>query len=111
LTDAYQARRTQCQLPDEVGWQSKPQLAAAMVQAVHQAGGLPFKYAALVHAPETSLGMVGMAFRSLSPRERATRAWPKMSFETALGRFAGASLLMAGTGTAIYTSAGAGCGL
>jgi len=31
-------------MPDEVAWQSKPQLAAAMVQALHQAGGLPFKY-------------------------------------------------------------------
>jgi hypothetical protein len=38
----------------------------------------------LVHAQETSLGMVGMAFRSLAWRERETRAWPKMSFETAL---------------------------
>jgi SRSO17 transposase len=24
-TEAYQARRTQCKVPDEVGWQSKPQ--------------------------------------------------------------------------------------
>jgi SRSO17 transposase len=44
LSDAYQARRTKCKLPDEVVWQSKPQLAAAMVQALHQAGILPFKY-------------------------------------------------------------------
>src|SRR5262244_4311899 len=36
FTDAYQARRTKCKLPDEVTWQSKPQLAAAMVQALHQ---------------------------------------------------------------------------
>src|SRR5215470_1232005 len=43
-TDAYQARRTKCKMPDEVAWQSKPQLAAAMVQALHQAGVLPFKY-------------------------------------------------------------------
>src|SRR5438132_3036851 len=27
-TEAYQARRTKCKLPDEIGWQSKPQLAA-----------------------------------------------------------------------------------
>src|SRR5256712_5575297 len=32
FSDAYQARRTKCKLPDEVVWQSKPQLAAAMVQ-------------------------------------------------------------------------------
>jgi SRSO17 transposase len=44
FTDAYQARRTKCKVPDEVAWQSKPQLAAAMVQALHHAGGLPFKY-------------------------------------------------------------------
>jgi len=44
FTEAYQARRTKCKLPDEVTWQSKPQLAAAMVQALHQAGILPFKY-------------------------------------------------------------------
>src|SRR5499433_2340860 len=44
FTDAYQARRTKCKLPDEVTWQSKPQLAAAMVQALHQTGVLPFKY-------------------------------------------------------------------
>ena len=44
FTDAYQARRTKCKRPDEVGWQSKPQLAAAMVQDLHRAGVLPFKY-------------------------------------------------------------------
>src|SRR5215813_12934850 len=44
FTDAYQARRTKCKLPDEVVWQSKPQLAATMVQDLHQAGILPFKY-------------------------------------------------------------------
>jgi hypothetical protein len=31
-------------VPDEVVWQSKPPLAAAMVQALHQGGILPFKY-------------------------------------------------------------------
>jgi len=44
FTDAYQARRTKGKMPDEVVWQSKPQLAAAMVQELHQAGILPFKY-------------------------------------------------------------------
>ncbi len=44
FSDAYQGRRTKCKLPDEVTWQSNPQLAAAMVQALHQAGILPFKY-------------------------------------------------------------------
>jgi SRSO17 transposase len=44
FADAYQARRTKCKLSDEVVWQSKPPLAAAMVQAIHHAGVLPFKY-------------------------------------------------------------------
>src|SRR5215813_2188224 len=44
FSEAYQERRTKCKVPDEVGWQSKPQLAAAMVQALHQRGILPFKY-------------------------------------------------------------------
>jgi SRSO17 transposase len=30
-------------MPDEIVWQSKPQLAAAMVRALHHAGVLPFK--------------------------------------------------------------------
>ena len=44
FTEAYQARRTKCQLPAEVAWQSKPQLAAAMVQDLYSARVLPFKY-------------------------------------------------------------------
>jgi SRSO17 transposase len=43
-TEAYRARRTKCKVPDETSWQSKPQLAAAMVQEIYQAGILPFKY-------------------------------------------------------------------
>jgi hypothetical protein len=44
FTDAYQARRTKGKMPDEVAWQSKPQLAAAMVQNLYRADVLPFKY-------------------------------------------------------------------
>ena len=44
LTDAYAARRSKCQIPPEVPWQSKPQLAAAMLQAITHEGLLPFKY-------------------------------------------------------------------
>jgi SRSO17 transposase len=44
FTDAYYTRRTKCKVPDAVVWQSKPQLAAAMVQELHQVGILPFKY-------------------------------------------------------------------
>ena len=43
-TDAYAARRTRCNVPDELTFQSKPQLAAAMLQAIAQEGLLPFKY-------------------------------------------------------------------
>ena len=44
LTDASAARRTTCQVPDERRWQSKPQLAAAMWQAMAHEGLLPFTY-------------------------------------------------------------------
>src|ERR671926_422989 len=44
FSEAYQTRRTKCKVPDEVTGQSKPQLAAAMVRALHEAGILPFKY-------------------------------------------------------------------
>jgi SRSO17 transposase len=43
-TDAYAPRRRKCHVPDEVGFQSKPQLAAAMLEAIAQEGLLPFKY-------------------------------------------------------------------
>ena len=43
-TDAYTARRTRCNVPEELTFQSKPQLAAAMLQAMAQEGLLPFKY-------------------------------------------------------------------
>jgi SRSO17 transposase len=44
FTDAYVRRRTQCQVPDDCGFQTKPQLAAAMLRALRDAGVLPFKY-------------------------------------------------------------------
>jgi SRSO17 transposase len=44
FTDAYAARRTTCKIPKALTFQSKPQLAAAMLQAITQAGLLPFKY-------------------------------------------------------------------
>jgi SRSO17 transposase len=43
-TDAYAARRTKCHVPDELTFQSKPQLAAAMLEALAHEGLLPFKY-------------------------------------------------------------------
>jgi SRSO17 transposase len=44
FTEAYAARRARCQVPAEVTFQSKPQLAATMLQAIAQEGLLPFKY-------------------------------------------------------------------
>jgi SRSO17 transposase len=43
-TEAYAARRAKCQVPPEVTFQSKPQLAATMLQAIVRGGLLPFKY-------------------------------------------------------------------
>ena len=44
FTDAYTRRRTQCQVPDDRGFQTKPQLAAAMLRELRDEGVLPFKY-------------------------------------------------------------------
>lgn len=43
-TDAYASRRTTCKMPEELAFQSKPQLAADMVRTLHDEGVLPFKY-------------------------------------------------------------------
>jgi SRSO17 transposase len=44
FSDAYVARRTQGNVPEELTFQSKPQLAATMLQAIVHEGLLPFKY-------------------------------------------------------------------
>jgi SRSO17 transposase len=44
FADAYATRRTKCKVPTELTFQSKPQLAAAMLQAIAHEGLLPFKY-------------------------------------------------------------------
>jgi SRSO17 transposase len=44
LTEAYAARRTKCQVPEALPFQTKPQLAVAMLRDIQQAGVLPFKY-------------------------------------------------------------------
>ena len=43
-TDTYAGRRTTCNVPDALTLQSKPQLAAAMLQAIAHEALLPFKY-------------------------------------------------------------------
>src|SRR5215468_8324584 len=40
----YAARRVKCQVPAELQFQTKPQLAAAMLQSIRQEGILPFRY-------------------------------------------------------------------
>jgi SRSO17 transposase len=40
----YATRRVKCQVPDELQFQTKPQLAAAMLQSIRQEGILPFRY-------------------------------------------------------------------
>ena len=44
FTDTYAARRRKCNVPPELTFQSKPQLAATMLQTIAQEGLLPFKY-------------------------------------------------------------------
>jgi SRSO17 transposase len=43
-SEEYATRRRKCNVPDALGFQSKPQLAAAMLEAIVQEGLLPFKY-------------------------------------------------------------------
>ncbi len=42
--EAYAERRAKCQVPTDLDFHSKPQLAAAMLQAIAAAGLVPFKY-------------------------------------------------------------------
>jgi SRSO17 transposase len=44
FNDAYAARRAACKVPKELTFQTKPQLAAAMLQAMAHERLLPFKY-------------------------------------------------------------------
>jgi SRSO17 transposase len=42
--EAYAAHRATCGMPEELTWQSKPQLAAAMVRCLSGEGIVPFRY-------------------------------------------------------------------
>lgn len=44
FSDAYASRRATCQVPKDLAFHSKPQLAAAMLQAISHEGLVPFKY-------------------------------------------------------------------
>ncbi len=44
FTDEYHTRREKCNLPEDTVFRTKPQLAAEMLQALHEEKTLPFKY-------------------------------------------------------------------
>jgi SRSO17 transposase len=44
FTQVYAARRTKCHVPKNLAFQTKPQLAGAMMRALFQEEGLPFRY-------------------------------------------------------------------
>ena len=44
FSDEYRARRKKCDLPEDTVFRTKPQLAAEMLQAIHDEETLPFKY-------------------------------------------------------------------
>ena len=44
FTDEYRARREKCDLPEDTVFRTKPQLAAEMLQTIHEEKTLPFKY-------------------------------------------------------------------
>jgi len=44
FTDDYRARRKKCRLPEDTVFQTKPQLAVAMLNGINEENILPFKY-------------------------------------------------------------------
>jgi SRSO17 transposase len=44
FTDEYRGRRERCNLPEDIAFRTKPQLAVEMLQAIHEEETLPFKY-------------------------------------------------------------------
>lgn len=44
FSEAYTERRDKCRVPDDLVFQSKPQLAAAMLKAISKQALVPFKY-------------------------------------------------------------------
>ena len=60
FSDAYAERRHKCQVPAEVTFHTKPQVAADMVKAIRNEGRLPFRYLGGCPriTPNASLGYV-----------------------------------------------------
>ena len=80
LTEPYVARRTTCEVPEDVGFQTKPQLAGVMLRDIYQAGILPFTYVVADclygHSPEFLQAIEacpGMIYFVSSPSD--TRCW------------------------------------
>jgi SRSO17 transposase len=44
LTETSAARRAKCEVPEDIGFQTKPQIAAGMLRGIRTAGILPFTY-------------------------------------------------------------------
>jgi len=44
FSDEYTGRRKKCDLPEDIAFRTKPQLAVEMLQAIHDEQTLPFKY-------------------------------------------------------------------
>ena len=44
FTDEYKLRREKCNLPNDIVFRTKPQLATEMLQGIHEEKTLPFKY-------------------------------------------------------------------
>jgi SRSO17 transposase len=44
FTDTYKQRREKCDLPDDIHFRTKPELAADMLREIHMENILPFKY-------------------------------------------------------------------
>ena len=75
---AYAAQRKQCGVPEEIVFQTKPQLAAAMVQALHGAGTLRCRWLtcdAAFGRDTAFLDSVGEVVSYLAEVDFDTRVW------------------------------------
>lgn len=76
--DAYAERRTQCGVPADIPFQTKPQLAAEMIQAVHEADTLPYGWLtcdAAFGRDTNFLDHVGEYVSYFAEVESDTRVW------------------------------------
>jgi len=78
----YAARRVKCQVPDELQFQTKPQLAAAMLQSIRQEGILPFRYivadSVYGNSPDFLAALdVCVGTTALVALSSETRCWPQ----------------------------------